>query len=133
MLNQKGFSLVEVMTVVVILGSLVTLLSKNVTNSLDKSKYSEGKIKVSLIKDALNMYYSDCGFYPEGLNALVEADEICDSWGPKAYVEQKQLKDPWKHEFIYERFSNGYKIVFLGKDGKEGGKDYAADFEDGGD
>ena len=128
--NQKGFSLVEIMIVLVILGSLIALISRNATDSLDKAKYSEGKMQISQIKDAITMYYSDCGFFPDQLSSLLEQDNKCDNWGPRAYLEEKAMLDPWKHEFGYELLETGYRIVFFGKDGREGGSDYSKDFEE---
>lgn len=125
--NQKGMTLVEIMIVLAILGGLIAVLSSSVVKQLSKARIKEAKIQMSEIGKALDMFYTDCGFYPqEGLNDLLEAPSDCKNWGPDAYLP-KMPKDPWSHEFEYENSGGSFILRSLGQDGREGGEGEAAD------
>ena len=125
--NQKGMTLVEIMIVLAILGGLIAVLSSSVVKQLSKARIKEAKIQMSEIGKALDMFYTDCGFYPqEGLNDLLEARSDCNNWGPDAYLP-KMPKDPWNREFEYENSGGSFILRCLGQDGREGGEGEAAD------
>ena len=118
--NQKGMTLLEIMIVLVILGGLIAILGGTVTKQLAKAKVKEAKIQIAEMGKALDMFYTDCGFYPQELGALIEAPEDCSNWGPDAYLK-KIPKDPWNSDYTYELDGNSYVIGSLGEDRREGG------------
>ncbi|NUN05011.1 MAG: type II secretion system major pseudopilin GspG [Bdellovibrio sp.] len=124
--NRKGMTLIEIMIVLAIIGSIAALLLPNITGQLDKSKVKETRIQMTQIVNALSMYYTDCGKYPESLEGLSKADANCSNWGPEPYYK-KGTKDPFQHEFIYELNGGEYTLKSLGKDGREGGSGSNAD------
>ena len=125
-LQQKGFTLVEIMIVLAILGTLMALFAPKLTGSLHKAKARQAKIQIAQITSALQNYYVDCGNYPNDLKHLREAPSDCPNWGPEPYA-QKPIKDPWGREFGYSLESDNYVVVCKGKDGKTGGSGYDKD------
>ena len=127
--NAKGMTLLEIMIVLVILSGLIGVLATQVTSRLGKARVQEAKIQMSEIQKALDMFYTECGFYPsteQGLNALVEQPSNCSNWGPDPYLK-KMPKDPWGQNFIYELQNGRPFLVSLGEDQREGGSGLAAD------
>lgn len=124
--NRRGMTLIEIMIVLAIIGSIAALLLPRMTGALDKSKVKEAKIQMGQIVNALSMYYTDCGKYPESLENLVKADANCSNWGPEAYLK-KSPKDPWQHDFVYELSGAEYTLKCFGKDGREGGDAFNKD------
>jgi general secretion pathway protein G len=124
--NRKGMTLIEIMIVLAIIGGIAALLLPKLTGSLDKAKMKEARIQMTQIISSLQMYYTDCGKYPQSLDNLVTQDANCNNWGPEAYIK-KTPKDPWNNGFIYEISGNEYNLKCLGKDGKEGGSGFDAD------
>lgn len=118
--NRKGMTLIEIMIVLAIIGSIAALLLPNITGQLDKSKVKEARIQMTQIVNALSMYYTDCGKYPQSLEGLTKADAECSNWGPEPYYK-KDLKDPFNHELVYELSGTEYTLKSLGKDGRDGG------------
>ncbi len=124
--NRRGMTLIEIMIVLAIIGSIAALLLPNITGQLDKSKVKEARIQMTQLVNALSMYYTDCGKYPQSLEGLTKADANCSNWGPQPYYTKK-LTDPFGHEFVYELNGSEYSLKSLGKDGREGGSDFAKD------
>lgn len=119
--NEKGMTLLEIMIVLAILAGLIAVLVVNVSGRLKKSQISRAKIQIGEYGKALDMFYTDCGFYPQKLDDLVTAPDNCTNWGPDAYLK-KLNPDPWHHQFVYESQGNTYVLKSLGADGREGGK-----------
>lgn len=132
--NKRGFSLVEIMIVVAIIGLLVSTMGSRIFGGLDKAKVQNAKVMMRKFADALEMYNTDCNTYPttdQGLEALVtepQGEPACDSWGPVSYMK-KIPKDPWGRPYIYESDGLDFNIISLGKDKREGGEGFAADIE----
>ena len=128
--NQKklsGFSLIELLVVLVILGLLGGLVGPRLFTQVDASKVDVAKTQIRMLKGALQAYRLDNGSYPTdemGLRALVEKPSQEKSWnGP--YLEEMLPVDPWGKDFIYKsRIANfqGFALFSLGADGSEGGE-----------
>jgi general secretion pathway protein G len=112
---KKGFSLIEVMIVIVILGLIASLVVPNLIGQSEKAKEKLVCIQMKSLKDSLNSYKLEKGRYPsteEGLNQLIK-DKFLDS---------KHLPlDPWGGEYIYLNNGGEIEIISLGADKKEGG------------
>lgn len=136
--NARGMTLIEVMVVILIIGGLMAVLGTNVMAQYNKSRYRNSEIQMRTLMDAIHAYEMDCGQAPTaevGLEALTSdpGREVCTNWGPQAYVQRKQLKDAYGHEFLYDLIDGNPVLIFLGKDGRLGGKDFNRDVssEDG--
>jgi general secretion pathway protein G len=132
--NNRGMTLVEIMIVLVILGSLATVLITKVSKSLAKAKIQQAKILISEVGKALDQFNTDCAFYPtteQGLQALVTppaaGGKTCTNWGPESYLTKIPL-DPWKNPLMYVCTDGQHYILkSFGADGKEGGEGLNAD------
>lgn len=127
--SQKGFTLVEIMIVLAILGGLFTLLGGRVFGQKDRSNVNVAKMQINTIVSAVELFYNDCDQYPQSLNQLVQkpSEDVCENWQPKGYLKSKELKDPWKNDFIYEVEGGGFIVKSLGKDKQVGGEEYNKD------
>lgn len=128
--NQRGFTLVEIMIVLVILGGLFALIGPSIFGQKDRANQSMAKIQISKLASAVELFYNDCDQYPSDLTQLSQkpSEDVCENWQPKGYVKnEKDLKDPWKRDFIYEVEGGGFIIRSLGKDGQPGGAEFDKD------
>ncbi len=125
--SQRGMTLLEIMIVLAIIGTIATLLMKNLGGAQEKAKVKQAKIGLGNVHQALQMYYNDCGNYPENLDGLVQKDAKCSNWGPDPYIAKKKLLDSWTREFVYTNENGNIVLKSYGKDGKEGGDGYNAD------
>lgn len=126
--RRAGFSLVELIVVMVILGMLAGLVAVRTRGYLVSSKQNAAKAEIANIVKAIETFYADQGRYPttdEGLEILVEGT---DSW-PDGFLN-KLPRDPWKnpYEYISPGSTQPYEVVSLGADGREGGEGENADF-----
>jgi len=132
--KQQGFTLLEVMVVLVIIGLLVAIVAPNVLDNQDKAMVQKTKADLSSLEQALEMYRLDNFTYPtteQGLAALVNKPSIAPQ--PKNYRAEGYIrrlpKDPWGNEYQYR--SPGEKgridIFSLGADGRVGGENLNAD------
>lgn len=132
---QMGFSLIEIMIAITILGLVMALVGTNVLRKLDEAKVQSAKNQIRALEAALSDYYRQNGSYPttdQGLNALVEkptSGKVPKNWNPDGYLEKGRVpEDPWNNEFSYN-CDDGYhyEIISLGGDGEQGGEGIAAD------
>lgn len=134
--RQRGFTLIELMVVIVILGVLAGLIIPRVMGRPDEARQAKAKMQMAGLETALKLYKLDNGNYPtteQGLRALVEAPTVGilpKNWRAGGYLEKgKAPKDPWGNEFVY--ISPGahgdFDLVCLGKDGEPGGEGVDAD------
>ena len=128
----RGFSLIEIMMVVVILGILGALLVPNLIGRGDQARITAAKTDLRSIAAALDLYRLDNSVYPstsQGLAALVSKPSGFPSpkrWGPDPYLRKAPV-DPWENEFIYASEGRSFTLKSLGADGTEGGDDINAD------
>ncbi len=129
-----GFTMVELMAVLIILGLLFTVVVGNFVGHTDKARVITTKASLKSLHNAVNQFKMDTGRYPtddEGLMALIEQPTDIASWPAGGYLESTNIpKDAWDHDFIYERnpaSGKPFAIKSLGADGEEGGEEYDAD------
>lgn len=129
--NQKGFTFIELMVVIVILGILATIITVNFMDAPDEARQNKARIDITTLEAALKLYKLDNSVYPtteQGLQALVEAPSSAPlprKWRTGGYLEKKNVpKDPWGYEYIY--MSPGghgaFDIISYGADGTAGGE-----------
>ena len=129
--SQQGFTLIEVMIVVAILGVLATLVVINVGGQTDKANITASKSDLQAISQALDLFKLDNFRYPttdQGLDALVEKPDNARSWPEGGYLK-KSPKDPWQNPYVYisPGVDGPYDLYSMGADGAEGGEGPAAD------
>lgn len=132
--RQQGFTLLEVMVVLAIIGGIMALVATNIIGSVSDARVKTTKSQIKLIENALDLYKLDNYTYPtteQGLEALVKKPS--SSPEPKNYKSGGYLKgnnvptDSWGNEFLYFLDKGQYEIVSLGADGQEGGEEEGAD------
>ncbi|GHS85230.1 type II secretion system protein GspG [Campylobacterota bacterium] len=132
---RGGFSLIELMVVVIILGLLSALIVPNVLGRGEQAKQKLTCVNMKNVSNALEMFKQDNGAFPStenGLEALISNPnpELFTGYLPNGYLGSKQApKDSWNRPFIYLQEGNGYEIISLGADGKEGGADENRDIK----
>ena len=102
--RRRGFTLLEVLMVVVILGILAAVVVPNLFQGQAIAEIGAAKSSMKGIESALNLYRIAMGAYPEELRQLVEApddEEEARKWGKDGYIEEKNLVDPWGEEWYY--------------------------------
>jgi general secretion pathway protein G len=134
--NRSGFTLIEIMVVIIILGILVGLIVPRFMEKPEKARIVKAQMQIESISTALKEYKLDSGDYPtteQGLEALVEKPSIGKI--PRKYPEkgylQKIPKDPWGNDYVY--ISPGehgdFDLISYGADGEEGGEGRDADVQ----
>ncbi len=130
--SEKGFSLIELIVVLVILGLLAAVVAPRVYDKLARGKEQIAKIQIKELEGALQLFSFDVGRYPntsEGLDALVRNPGNLESWrGP--YLGKTELpRDPWGKPYIYRcpGQHGDYDLFSYGPDGVEGGEGENAD------
>jgi general secretion pathway protein G len=129
--QQAGFTLIEIMVVVFILGLLVTLVAPRIIGRTDEARVTKAKADIKAIEEALNMFKLDNGFYPssaEGLAALVQGTPRAKRFNPDGYLSKIPI-DPWGNEYLYQSDGRDVVVISLGADGVEGGEGYNADID----
>jgi general secretion pathway protein G len=124
---HRGFTLLELVMVLVIIGVILAMVGPRVFNSLSRSKTEQAKVQIAQLDGALELYKLDTGRYPstqESLNALVAAPSGVSNWNGPYIKDAKMLKDAWSRDFVYRSPGEmgGYDLISLGADGKEGGE-----------
>lgn len=134
--RQAGFTLIELMVVIVILGLLAGLILPRFIGQSDTAKQQAARTQMALLESALKLYKLDNGSYPtteQGLKALVEPPTVGNlpkNWRKGGYLEKGKLpKDPWKNDFVYVApgAHSDFDITSLGADGEAGGEDVDKD------
>ena len=130
--GEEGFTLVEMLVVITIIGLIMGLIGPRVLNYLSESKVKAALIQMQSFSSALDLFFLDAGRYPsssEGLAALMQRISGVGAWnGP--YLRGNTLpNDPWNHPYMYRSPGQHgpYEIISYGADGQEGGSGVAAD------
>jgi general secretion pathway protein G len=129
--GESGFTLIELMVVIVILGILAGLIIPRIMGRPDEARRAKARMQIESIETALKLYKLDSGNYPtteQGLQALVEQPSVgppAKNWRQGGYLERGKVpKDPWDKDFVY--ISPGahgdFDLSSLGADGEPGGE-----------
>lgn len=125
--RTHGFTLVELLIVIVILGLLMSLVAPTMFSKVDSTKVKTARAQMQMIETALDTYRLDMGEYPETLTALLQSS--ASGWdGP--YMPKRIPEDPWGNSYYYVSPGSDeqpFQLLSLGKDGMPGGTDNAAD------
>jgi general secretion pathway protein G len=130
--GQAGFTLVEMLVVITIIGLIMGLIGPRVLSYLGESKVKAAKIQLQSFASALDLFYLDAGRFPstaEGLAALVRQTPGVAAWNGPYLRGSTVPNDPWNHGYVYRSPGERgpYDIVSYGADGQEGGSGVAAD------
>jgi general secretion pathway protein G len=130
---QRGFTLIEIMVVVVIIGLLAAVVTQQLLGNVDDARISKARQDIRTLETALTLYKLDNFRFPtaeQGLTALVQrpADATLTHWKEGGYVKRIS-KDPWGREYIYESpgTHGEFDLYTLGADGQPGGEKSDAD------
>jgi general secretion pathway protein G len=137
--RDAGFTLIELMIVIVILGLLAAIVMPRIVGETDKARYGTARAQMRVLEDALKRYKLDHGVFPtteQGLDALVmqpTAGDIPEQWPAGGYLDRQEIPlDPWGNTYIYispGAYSPDFDVVSLAADGLEGGEGFDADIE----
>ena len=123
--DQRGFTLLELLVVLVVLGLLAGIVAPKYFNQLGRSEIKVARAQIEGLSKAIDIYRLEVGRYPsteQGLGALVLAPSDEPKWaGP--YLQKTIPQDPWGHEYVYRSPGEygDYDLLSLGKDGQPGG------------
>jgi len=126
--RERGFSLLELLAVLVILGILAGVFAPKFLGQAESAKRKAAKLEIDQIGQSLDLYKLEIGKYPtsqEGLAALVTAPSGTTNWNGPYLKKTTVPKDPWGNEYKYVSpgdQNRPYDIVSMGSDGKEGGE-----------
>lgn len=129
--DDSGFTLIEIMVVVFILGLLVTLVAPKIIGRTDEARRTKALADIKGIEEALHLFKLDNGFYPstgQGIQALVQCPPAAKNCNPDGYLD-KLPTDPWGNPYAY--FGDGQEFIIksYGADGQEGGEGKNADID----
>ncbi|MGY4495272.1 type II secretion system major pseudopilin GspG [Pseudomonas sp. TE3610] len=125
---QGGFTLLEMLAVIVLLGIVATIVVRQVGGNVDKGKYGAGKAQLASLSMKVESYALDVGAPPRSLQQLTTRPANAGNWnGP--YAKPSDLRDPFGHDFGYRAPGQHgpFDLVFYGQDGQPGGDGFNAD------
>ena len=130
--TMSGFTLIEVLIVVVILGILGAVVVPNILSRPDTARVQAAQTDLRALSQTLEIYRLDNFQYPsseQGLESLVDRPSGFPepkNWNPEGYLK-KLPTDPWGSPYLYEKTGSSYSLISLGADGQEGGEGFDAD------
>lgn len=129
--RERGFTLIEIMVVVVIIGLLAAIVAPNLIGNIDRAAVTRARADIRTIDNALNLYRLDNFRYPssdEGLQALVVSPGEASAPNWKQYLRSVP-SDPWNNDYLYASpgRQGDYEIYTFGADGQQGGEGINAD------
>jgi general secretion pathway protein G len=131
---RYGFTMVELMAVLIILGLLMAVVVRNFVGQTDRARVTTTKASLRILHSAVNQFKMDTGRFPtedEGLNALIVPPDDVTNYPPDGYLDTTELpKDGWGRDFVYILYPESGKSFVIkssGADGEEGGEGYDAD------
>jgi general secretion pathway protein G len=128
---EFGFTLIEIMVVIIILGILASYVAVRLTGQTEEARRTQAIVQIEGIETALELYKLDNGTYPsteQGLQALVEPPTtgvLPRKWREGGYLQKGKVpKDPWKNEYIYisPGLHSDFDLMSYGDDGEPGGE-----------
>jgi len=131
-ISEQGFTLIELMVVIVILGVLAALIAPRIMGRPEEARRVKARLQIEAIENALKFYKLDNGSYPsteQGLEALIElpsVGKLPKSWKKGGYFEKGKVpNDPWDNDYVYLSPGNHdeYDLMSYGPDGEQGGED----------
>ena len=130
--TMSGFTLIEILIVVVILGILGAVVGPNILSRPDTARIQAAQTDLRALSQTLEIYRLDNFQYPsseQGLESLVDKPSGFPepkNWNPEGYLK-KLPTDPWGSPYLYEKTGSSYSLISLGADGQEGGEGFDAD------
>lgn len=130
--TMSGFTLIEILIVVVILGVLGAVVVPNILSRPDTARVQAAQTDLRALSQTLEIYRLDNFQYPsseQGLESLVDRPSGFPepkNWNPEGYLK-KLPTDPWGSPYLYEKTGSSYSLISLGADGQEGGEGFDAD------
>jgi general secretion pathway protein G len=128
--GNEGFTLIELMVVLVILGLLAALVMPRLFGRTEEARVTAAKVQLRVLEDALHQYEIDNGALPAELKGLVEQPSDAKRWRPGGYLDRGSLpKDPWGNDYVYRvpGATGDFDLYSRGADGEEGGDGPDAD------
>lgn len=130
--REAGFTLLELLVVLAIMGLLAAIAGPQVLKYLGSSRIQTAKVQIQNLVASLELFYLDVGRYPseaEGLKALIEPAATAPGWNGPYLRRAEALRDPWGAPYQYHNSgkAKGFEILSLGSDGVEGGSGDAQD------
>jgi general secretion pathway protein G len=131
---QAGFSLIEILIALTLLGIAGTFVAGRIFDYLYEGQVSSTKIQMQNLSERLKEFRRHCNYYPttdQGLQSLVQkpsGGRECQRYNPQGYIEGGRVpKDPWDNDFAYDSDGKTFNIHSLGRDGADGGEGEDAD------
>ncbi len=134
-IKNAGFTLIEIMAVVLIIGLLSTIVGVSIFAQVDKGRITATSVQIANLESVLELYRMDSAHYPtteQGLDALVNAPDDARNYPPGGYLQKQRVPvDPWGNPYEYEQPGqnnpHSFDLWSFGADGKSGGDDVDAD------
>ena len=119
--RNEGFTLIEILLVVVIIGILAAVAIPNIAGAPEKARRNAAAQGIRVIEGGIDRYEMDVGKLPDSLNELLSSS--AKGWDGPYIKKAKGLQDPWGNEYHYSKNGKTYKVVSGGPDGSVGGSD----------
>jgi general secretion pathway protein G len=124
--QQAGFTLIEILVVMAIIGMLAVMVAPNIFNQQAGAQRDAALSQISTLESALDTYRLDVGEYPDSMDGLMENDSDRASWnGPD--LRRAVPMDPWGNEYVYDVDGREFTLISYGADGERGGEEDGAD------